>query len=201
VNPVCILTLDPGHKLGYCVDGDEPGQPKAGVCELPRNYPDYGKTWCFLETWLRMTVEKHRVTVLAWEAPLLFGGPKGSTTPTNATAIEFAFGVGIVCELVGTRLGLTCWKVNMGTVRLHFTGSGKSDPAKGRVFARCLALGYDVTSYDAADAAAIWDFMCHKYQRPKLAAGPLFTDPKKVRSIRGPAQSLDEEFYAPNPDD
>ena len=190
--PVCILALDPGHKLGYAVDGEKPNDPRTGVCELPRNYPDYGKTWCFLETWLRMTIEQFKVTVLAWEAPLLFGGEKGSNIPTNAQAIEFAYGVGIICELVGARLGITCWKAHMRTVRHHFTGRGNAD--KGQVFARCLALGYQVTSHDAADACAIWDFAGHIYKRSNMVAGPLFVDQKqqKVRTMRRQAPDLDE---------
>ncbi len=194
-----ILALDPGHALGYCVSGDHPGSPRSGVCQLPRNYPDYGKTWCYLETWLQMTVEQHGVTVLAWEAPLIFGGKKGSNKPTNSHAIEFAFGVGSVCELVGARLGLICWKVPMGTARLHFTGNGRAD--KGQVYARALALGYPVTSTDAADATAIWDFTSHMYRAGGLVAGPLFADPEKVRSLRRPAPSLAEEIDAPHTDD
>jgi Holliday junction resolvasome RuvABC endonuclease subunit len=196
---VCILALDPGHKLGYCVDGENPRAPRSGVCELPRNFPDYGKTWCYLETWLGMMIEQYRVTVLSWEAPIIFGGKRGSTRPTNSQAIEFAIGIGTVCELVGARRGLVCWKAPMGTVRLHFTGNGHAD--KGQVYARCLAVGYPVASYDAADATAIWDFTGHVYRRGGLVPGPLFADPERVRSIRRQAPALSEEFHAPNPDD
>lgn len=194
MNPVCILALDPGHKLGYCVNGQTPGDPITGVCALPRSYPDNGKAWSYLATWLEMMVNQYGVSVLAWEAPLVFGGKKGSSTPTNESTIEFAYGFGAICEFVGERLGLVYWRANMGTVRLHFTGSGKADPAKGRVYSACLARGYRVTSHDAADAAAIWDFMAHKYRQSNLVAGPLFADPSKVRSIRRPAPALlDEE--------
>ncbi len=137
-----------------------------------------------------MTVEQYGVTVLAWEAPIIFGGKKGSTMKTSADAIEFAFGIGAIAELVGTRLGLICWKAPLGTVRRHFTGSGRAD--KGQVYARCLALGYPVTSYDAADATAIWDFIGHMYRRRDLVAGPLFTPPDKVRSMRRAAPEIDE---------
>ena len=184
-----ILALDPGHKLGYCVDGEKPGVPRTGVCELPRHGQDRGKTYCYFETWLRMTIEQYGVTVLAWEAAIIFGGKKGSTMKTNADTIEFAFAIGAIAELVGTRLGLICWKAPLGTVRRHFTGSGRAD--KGQVYARCLALGYPVESYDAADATAIWDFIGHMYRRRDLVAGPLFTPPGKVRSMRRSAPEIE----------
>ncbi len=204
MTPVCILALDPGHKLGYCVDGERPSDPITGVCQLPRSYPDNGKAWSYLVTWLEMMVEQYGVTVLAFEAPLVFGGKRGSNRKTNADAIEFAYAFGGICELVAARRGLACWKAPMGTVRLHFTGSGKADPAKGRVYQRCLALGYRVTSYDAADAAAIWDFAGHIYRRSNLVAGPLFADPSKVRTIRRPAPALNADdggIDAANSDD
>jgi hypothetical protein len=204
MTPVCILALDPGRKLGYCVNGQTPGDPITGVCALPRTYPDNGKAWSFLTTWLEMMVGQYGVTVLAWEAPLVFGGPKGSSRPTNADAIEFAYAFGGICEFVGERLGLICWKAPMGTVRLHFTGNGAPDPNKGRVYSACLARGYRVTSYDAADACAIWDFMSHKYRASGLVAGPLFADPSKVRSIRRPAPALNADdggIDAANSDD
>ena len=31
-----------------------------------------------------MTIEQYRVTVLAWEAPVIFGGKRGSTSAPNA---------------------------------------------------------------------------------------------------------------------
>jgi Holliday junction resolvasome RuvABC endonuclease subunit len=192
MNQQRILALDPGHALGYAVDGSEPGELVTGVCDLPRGGQDRGKTYSYFATWLEMTVNQYGVTVLAWEAPIIFGGKKGSTMKTNAATIEFAFGLAAIAEMVGHRLGLICWKAPLGTVRLHFTGNGKAD--KGQVYARCLALGYDVTSLDAADAAAIWDFIGHMYRRRDLVAGPLFTPPGKARSMRRAAPEIDAEL-------
>ena len=182
MNEVRILALDPGHKLGYCVDGNEPDELKTGVCELPRGGLDRGIPYSFFETWLGMTIDQYEITVLGWEAPIIFGGKKGSTTKTNADTIEFAFGLCAIAELVAYRRKLICWKCNIGTVRLHFTGNGRA--RKDHVFQRCLKMGLDVASFDAADAAAIHDFLAHMYKRPRLPAGPLFTPPSRVRSMR-----------------
>ena len=186
----CILALDPGHKLGYAVDDPAaPNRCRNGVCQLPRTYPETGRELRFAETWLISMIEQFAVRVLIWEAPIPFGGKKGSTTITNQHAIEFALALGGVFDLVGAKLELVaCWKANMGTVRHHFTGNGRAD--KGMVHARALAVGYDVASYDASDAVAIWDFAKHKYKAEGLVAGPLFADP--LRSMRRQAPELEE---------
>ena len=60
-------------------------------------------------------IEQFAVRVLIWEAPIPFGGKKGSTTITNQHAIEFALALGGVFDLVGAKLELVaCWKANMG---------------------------------------------------------------------------------------
>jgi hypothetical protein len=190
---VRILALDPGHKLGYCVDDAEsPDKIRTGVCELPRHGPDRGKTWCYLESWLLEMITQFRVTVLATEAPVPFGGRKGSTMATSADAINFPIGLAAVVELVGTRAGCICWAAPIATVRRHFTGSGKAGPeAKGRVYQRCRLLGLPVESLDAADATAIHDFCAHIYRRADLIPGPLFVAPGRSRSMRRPAPDLE----------
>ena len=185
----CILALDPGHRLGYAVDDPAAKNGcRTGVCLVPSHYPDTGKDLRFAEAWLITMVEQFGAQVLIWEAPVVFGGGRGSTMKTNAASIEFAYALGGVFDLVGTKLQLACWKANMGTVRLHFTQHGHAD--KGRVYQRALAVGYDVATFDAADAVAIWDFAKHKYRAEGLVAGPLFADP--LRSMRRQAPELEE---------
>jgi hypothetical protein len=42
----------------------------------------------------------------------------------------------------------------------HLDQKAAKKAIKGIVFARCRALGWDVQSLDAADAAALWSFSC-----------------------------------------
>jgi hypothetical protein len=188
----CILALDPGHKAGYAVDDETAANGcRTGVAHLPRHYPDTGKELSFLERWLAEAIEQFMPGVIVWEAPIIFGGRKGSTIATSASTIEFAFSFQAICELVGARYQIQCWKVNVGTARLHFVGHGRCD--KGTVYSRALALGYGVQSHDEADAVAIWDFVKHKYRSGALVAGPLFADP--LRSMRRPAAFEDDPSY------
>ncbi len=70
-------------------------------------------------------------------------------------------------------LGIRTVAYPVQSVRKHFIGkhmTAKDFPhldqkaakkaIKGIVFARCRALGWDVQSLDAADAAALWSFSC-----------------------------------------
>ncbi len=188
-----ILALDPGHKLGWAVDGRRPGELITGVEILPGQAPDHGVAYCHFQDWLAEMIDIHRVQVLAWEAPVAFGGFKqswgGRKLVTNQAAVEFLYGLGAVAELVGTVAGLLCWKAVTATVRRHFVGNGRAE--KMDVFIRCRALGWPVETLDAADAAAIWDLAAHIYRRADVVAGPLFTAPAKRRGIRRAAPELD----------
>jgi Holliday junction resolvasome RuvABC endonuclease subunit len=182
-----ILALDPGHKTGYAVDDpDAANGCRTGILEMPREYPKTGLELCFLERWLLEMIEQFEVTVLAWEAPLVFSKPESATTTSET--MEFAFYFGAVCDLVGTRNGIATWKVHAVTARHHFTGSGRAK--KDHVYQRAKLNGYQVKSFDASDAVAIWDFIAHKYGHRNLPAGPLFG--KSTRSMRRSAPELDD---------
>jgi Holliday junction resolvasome RuvABC endonuclease subunit len=183
---VRILALDPGHKLGWAVDGEAPGSLITGTEILPGKAPDNGKTFLHFEDWLFDMIDVHKPNVLAWEAPIIFGGAKGSTTPTNHFAIHFAIGIASIAELAGERTGLDCWQAPLMTVRHHFCGDGKAK--KDAVYDKCLEMGWPVKGLDAADATAIWDLCAHVYRRDKLIPGPLFA--KRV-SLSRPAPEIE----------
>jgi NAD(P)-dependent dehydrogenase (short-subunit alcohol dehydrogenase family) len=83
--------------------------------------------------------------------------------------------IGLVACVKGeaARHGVRVVEYYPASVRKHFMGKalaardfpGKSRAAskaaiKGAVMARCKALGWNVETGDAADAAALWDYAC-----------------------------------------
>ncbi len=99
--------------------------------------------------------------------------------------------IGLACCVKGEaiRRGLRVEEYFPATVRKHFMGKaltardfpGKNHGAakkaiKGAVMARCIALGWEVQSHDAADAAALWDYACslHSRAHQMTSVGGLF---------------------------
>lgn len=166
------MALDVASVTGFAVDRPDGGDtPLTGTFRVSVVDEDLGGAFVDFETHLEDLITVHQPAVLAFEAPLVIGGGRGTTRPTNHSTVRLLFGLAAIAELVGTRRHLRVFEAHIGTVRRHFCGSGRAD--KRDVLARCRLLGWDVKSADAADGAAIWDFARHTLRRPTSNAGPL----------------------------
>lgn len=167
-----VLALDVATVTGFAVDRPAGGDaPTTGAFRVKVVDEDLGAAFLDFEERVEDLIAVHQPAVLAFEAPLVIGGGRGTTRPTNHNTIRLLFGLAAIAELVGTRRQLRVFEAHIGTVRRHFCGSGRAD--KADVMARCRLLGWDVKTNDAADGAAIWDFARHTLRRPTSNAGPL----------------------------
>lgn len=168
-----VLALDIATTVGFAVDGPEEWKPLTGAVRFAASGDDYGRAYAGLDQWLFEFIGLHRPDVLAFEAPLIVGGRTGTTRRTNAHTVRLLFGLAAVAEMVGSRAGLPVYECHIQTVRRHFVGNGRAQ--KPEVMARCRALGWEVATNDAADAAAIWDFVKSRFQPSAAHRGtPMF---------------------------
>lgn len=75
----------------------------------------------------------------------------------------------------------------------HLNQAAAKKAIKGIVFARCRALGWEVQSLDAADAAALFDYACGQERKEHLlttAPGLFQKKPQKQSSPGGDATPL-----------
>lgn len=166
------LALDIATVTGYAADRPGGGDtPVTGTVRVRVEDEDLGAAFLEFEQHVEDLIAVHRPGVLAFEAPLVIGGGRGTTRPTNHATVRLLFGLAAIAELVGTRRQLQVFEAHIGSVRRHFCGSGRAD--KREVLARCKLLGWDVKTADAADGAAIWDYARHTLRRPTANAGPL----------------------------
>lgn len=168
-----IIALDIATTVGFAIDGPEEWKPLTGTVRFAADGDDFGRAYVGFEKWLTDLIGVQKPDIMAFEAPLIVGGPRGTTRPTNANTVRLLFGLAAVAEMVGSRAGLRVFECHIQTVRRHFVGNGRCQ--KPEVRARCKLLGWDVQSNDAADAAAIWDFARSQF-RPSAAhrTTPLF---------------------------
>lgn len=159
VEIMIVLAFDTAIKTG-CAWGAAGSIPTTCTVDLGKAEWDVRFARC-----LRM-VEKLIVQVkpdlIVVEAPAAGGY-------TNADLV----GLTVCVRAQAARMGIRSKSYFANSVRKHFLGKalkakdfpGKSHAAakgaiKAQVIARCLALGWDITDADAADAASLWDYAC-----------------------------------------
>lgn len=160
-----VLALDVASCTGWAADRPSGGdRPVCGAFKVRAEGEDLGGAFCDFEEQLEGLIALHVPTVLAFEAPLVFGGPGGSTRQTNHQTVRVLFGLAAIAELVGTRRGLDVYELHIQSVRKHFVGRGRAQ--KADVLQRCRLLGWDPPGMDAADACACWDYARHTMRVP-----------------------------------
>lgn len=167
-----VLAFDTATKTGVCF-GEAGSRPKLwsvalGISRRPDDSIDWGPR--FSKT-LRMTeyyIKKFDPDLIAVEA--FVGGPKANTSLAGLVACV---------EGEAARHGVRVVTYYPSTIRKHFLGGvsrSNKTPIKSQVFAKCRMLGWDVPDTDAADAGALWDYVCSiESPRHQLASvGGLF---------------------------
>lgn len=162
---VRVLALDIASATGWAADRPSGGdRPVCGTFKVRPEGEDLGPLYADFEEGLEGLIGLHQPTVLAFEAPLVFGGDTGSKRKTNHQTVRILFGLAAVAEKVGWQHNLDVYELHIQTVRKHFVGSGRAD--KSEVMARCRLLGWDPPSLDASDACACWDYARHTLRVP-----------------------------------
>lgn len=151
-----LLALDIAQSTGFAIGALDADRPLTGSVRCAADGDDFGRAGVAFEKWMVGLIDLQKPDVVAFEAPLVVGGNRGTTRPTNANTIRLLFGLAFLAETIASRCGLRVYECHIQTVRRHFCGNGRCQ--KPEVRARCRQLGWDVQSNDAADAAAIWDF-------------------------------------------
>lgn len=162
-----VLALDIASCTGWAADRpsrSESDKPVCGSFRVRAEGDDLGAAFVEFEENLEGLIGLHEPNVLAFEAPLVFGGRGGSTVQTNHQTVRILFGLAALAELVGTRAGLAVYELHIQAVRKHFVGNGRAQ--KSDVLARCRLLGWNPPGLDAADACACWDFARHSLRVP-----------------------------------
>ena len=170
-----VLALDLATRFGWC-EGEVGGKPRFGSVRCaPEGAASPAIFGGYLK-WLATRFQAFRPHVVAYEAPL---PPSVMRGKTNVNTTRILLGLPAITEAVCDRSGI--WKVyeaRVDDVRQHFLGARtiRGAEAKRAVAARCRQLGLEPPDDNAADAIALWDYVC-ALRNPKIAAAstPLFS--------------------------
>jgi hypothetical protein len=169
-----VLALDLATRFGWC-EGEIGGKPRFGSERCaPSGAASPAVFGGFLK-WMGTRMQAFRPNVVAYEAPLAPSLMRGKTTVQTSRIL---LGLPAITEAVCDRVGIyTVLEARVDDVRQHFLGvrTMRGDEAKRAVMARCRQLGLDPPDDNAADAVALWDYVC-AMRNPKLQAlrTPLF---------------------------
>lgn len=153
-----VLALDHGTNVGWAI-GRGWSTPVWGSHRLPSPDGDYcGRTWRAYGDWLSDMITVHSPDVIVKEAPLA-AQHKGAQAATILMKLDG------ICEYILELREVEAMDVHVGSVRLHFCGSGHAK--KEDVGTECRQRGWMVADHNAADALAALDFARHALQLPR----------------------------------
>jgi hypothetical protein len=173
-----VLALDLATVTGFA--WGKPGAvPKFGSIRLSKPGTSRALTYRNFRIWLEdiWNVRDKQPDLIVFESPAV---PSIMSGKTNIDTIKLLLGL-------SEHLEEWCYgkfelrEASVSQVRSHFIGSNKKAIlAKPKTMARCKELGWDVVTYDEADACALWDYQCC-FLRPDLAmrTTPLFQGRQK----------------------
>jgi hypothetical protein len=166
-----VLALDIASTIGWAC-GDPGTVPQFGSHRIAKPGSSRGHMYRRFRLWLDLLCSAHDPELIVYESPAV---PMIMNGKTNIDTVRL---------LTGFAEHLEEWayekfelrEASVAQVRSHFIGSNmKSDKAKPLTVQRCRQLGWNVITFDDADACALWDYQCG-FLRPDLAhkTTPLF---------------------------
>lgn len=160
-----ILALDLSTDSGWAL-GDAESPPRLGTYRCSKLFAEdqLGDRWVQFERWLGDMLLVLKPDLVGFEAPIIVGGGKGTTRPTNVETVRFLLGLATIAELVPTRMSIACEDAHIQQVRKHFCGHGFAK--KDDVRAMCFRRGVMVADHNQADAVAILSFLQHCHGCP-----------------------------------
>lgn len=153
-----VLALDLARRTGWAL-GKPGAQPRSGVVNFGSDGCSHEAAFDHAARWTAEMLEKHRPTLVVWEAPLPSSFMRGRTNAAT-TALLFGFPavVGLVCyqrEIFDVR------QATPSDVRAHFIGRNmRAKEAEIATKAQCRRLGWRYADDNECDALALWDYMC-----------------------------------------
>lgn len=162
-----IIALDIATSTGACFDGPE-GRPVF----VTHRVPDLclGLKLKSFAAWLYELIGVIEPDLLAIEAPLV---QRGGNFKSNIDTARLLNNLAGTAHYVAACAGVPVTEKNVGTIKLHFAGSGRAD--KRAMMERCRQLRWTVRNDHEADAAGLWCLV--KSERQPLwapTATPLF---------------------------
>ena len=164
-----VLALDLATTTGFAYGA--PGSiPRFGHIRFTKAGSSHAETFRAFRQWLESDWNqgiKNVPDAVVYESPAV---PTIMSGRTNINTIRLL--VGLCAHLEEWCHGKVdyCHEARVADVRNHFVGSNmKSNAAKAKTMARCRMLGWEVTTYDEADACALWFYHCG-WLNPRLAA-------------------------------
>jgi len=163
-----VLALDLASVSGWAV-GEPGSKPEHGSHRFAKAGASHEAIFAKAMDWAEEIILMCKPTLIVWEAPL--PGFKSGKTTSDVTSI--LFGLPAIVGAVAYRNRIfDCRKADTGAVRHHFIGCNpKRAKAKPMVVRQCVAMGWNCSDDNEADALATWSYMC-ALLNPRLALLP-----------------------------
>jgi hypothetical protein len=178
-----VLALDLATCSGFAVGDVGDTHPHFGVIRFGAK--DCTRKALFGDALRRLnqTLITHQPDIVAYEEPLHFGLRRGASQAGND---ELAYGLPAIVQGVAfLRRVNDIREVRTVDVRRFFIGDNpKREIGKRETMRRCRELGLQVEDDNAADAVAIWFFVCAQIEPAiGLHCSPLFGKSARVATV------------------
>lgn len=151
VHARAILALDLGTKCGYAVRRRDGKVIYGTEVFTPRASWSPGQRWLRFRSWLSELIEAEQVHGIAYE----------DVKRHTGTDAAHAYGAFLaMVEMVADSRRLTLHPVGVGTVKKHWTGSGRAD--KAVMLTEAKRRGFRPDTDNAADALAVLSWACEQ---------------------------------------
>lgn len=144
-----ILALDLATATGWCAGVPDNPNPDFGHFVIPPTGDDVGAFGLKFAEWFKAHIERLKPELIIFEAPIL---PKQCQPMTARKLMGLAFMV----EMMARHRNIRCREGRASTVKKYFAGSGRAQ--KADTMAMCRRYGWQVKTYDEADACALWAY-------------------------------------------
>lgn len=160
-----ILALDLASAVGWAL-GNSESPPMLGTfrCRRGGSEDELEDGWVSFGRWLLDMLIVHKPDLVGFEAPLVVGGDRGTSRPTNDITVRFLFGLAAVAGYEARKNGFDVADAHIQTVRKHFCGTGRAK--KPDVISMCFRRGLKPADDNQADAIAILSFLQHCHGCP-----------------------------------
>jgi hypothetical protein len=178
-----VLALDLATCSGFAVGEVGETHPHFGVIRFSAKDGTRKALFGGALRWLNQTLTTHQPGIIAFEEPLHFGLRRGASQAGND---ELAYGLPAIVQAVAFLRGIyDIRQVRTVEVRRFFIGDNpKRAVGKRETMLHCRALGLPVEDDNAADALAIWFFVCAQIDPTVgLYCSPLFGKSARVAAV------------------
>ena len=168
-----VLALDLATTTGWAF-GCPGSNPQCGHIRFTKEGSTRAQTYRVFREWLVNSWGSHnKPDLICYESPAI---PAFLGGRTNIETTRLLFGLAEHLEEWAYGCHVELREATTSQIRCHFLGQNlKAKIAKPLTLERCKDFGWECTTTDEADAAALWDYTCC-WLNPQLAfrTTPLF---------------------------